>query len=274
MALARHDPRAARTIGRVPNVFDRIICGVDGSEAGVEAVRQALRLGAAAGSILAVAVSESHLAVHAGMLASQLTGELDVAAEAALEEVRARAPAIETRLVRGRATDALLSLAGAEGATLAVVGSHEKRRGAGMVLGNVATRMLHDAPCSVLIARPPKDAQQFPSAIVVGVDGSDASLAAVAAAQAISARSSASVTFLAATGGRRQDVDLRSLEDAGLDVTSSGDKPLEALILASERADLLVVGSRGLRGLRSIGSVSERLAHRASCSVLIVREPG
>jgi nucleotide-binding universal stress UspA family protein len=82
------------------------------------------------------------------------------------------------------------------------------------------------------------------------------------------------VTFLAATGGRRPDIDLSSLEDARLDVTLRGEKPLQALIAAAERADLVVVGSRGLRGLRSIGSVSERVAHRASCSVLVVREPG
>ena len=37
------------------------------------------------------------------------------------------------------------------------------------------------------------------------------------------------------------------------------------------RASLVVVGSRGLGGVRALGSVSERVAHRAPCSVLIVR---
>jgi nucleotide-binding universal stress UspA family protein len=32
-----------------------------------------------------------------------------------------------------------------------------------------------------------------------------------------------------------------------------------------------VVGSRGLQGMRSLGSVSERVAHEARCSVLVVR---
>jgi nucleotide-binding universal stress UspA family protein len=31
------------------------------------------------------------------------------------------------------------------------------------------------------------------------------------------------------------------------------------------------MGSRGLHGLRSLGSVSERVAHDAGCSVLVVR---
>ena len=48
---------------------------------------------------------------------------------------------------------------------------------------------------------------------------------------------------------------------------------MEALVGASHDADLVVVGSRGLQGLRALGSVSERVAHQASCSVLIVRVP-
>ena len=33
------------------------------------------------------------------------------------------------------------------------------------------------------------------------------------------------------------------------------------------------MGSRGRTGLAALGSVSERVTHRASCSVLIVRRP-
>jgi nucleotide-binding universal stress UspA family protein len=49
------------------------------------------------------------------------------------------------------------------------------------------------------------------------------------------------------------------------------DRPVDALVSASRDADLLVVGSRGLHGFRSLGSVSERVAHQARSSVLIVR---
>jgi nucleotide-binding universal stress UspA family protein len=44
--------------------------------------------------------------------------------------------------------------------------------------------------------------------------------------------------------------------------------------LANETdAALIVMGSRGRTGLAALGSVSERVAHRASCSVLVVRCP-
>jgi hypothetical protein len=46
---------------------------------------------------------------------------------------------------------------------------------------------------------------------------------------------------------------------------------VDVLVSAARDADLLVLGSRGLHGLRALGSVSERVAHRAPSSVLVVR---
>jgi nucleotide-binding universal stress UspA family protein len=37
------------------------------------------------------------------------------------------------------------------------------------------------------------------------------------------------------------------------------------------RAVLVVIGARGVRGIRALGSVSERVAHAAPCSVLVAR---
>ena len=46
---------------------------------------------------------------------------------------------------------------------------------------------------------------------------------------------------------------------------------MSALVEAAADADLLVVGSRGLHGFKALGSVSERVAYEAACSVLVVR---
>jgi len=51
------------------------------------------------------------------------------------------------------------------------------------------------------------------------------------------------------------------------------DEPVAALVAAAADGDLLVVGSRGLHGLKALGSVSEQVAHQAGSSVLIVRQP-
>jgi nucleotide-binding universal stress UspA family protein len=50
-------------------------------------------------------------------------------------------------------------------------------------------------------------------------------------------------------------------------------EPVRALVVASANADLVVVASRWLHGLKSVRSVSERVAHEARCSTLIVRPP-
>jgi nucleotide-binding universal stress UspA family protein len=47
--------------------------------------------------------------------------------------------------------------------------------------------------------------------------------------------------------------------------------PVRELAEASDEADLVVVGSRGLRGPLALASVSERVAHVARSSVLVVR---
>jgi nucleotide-binding universal stress UspA family protein len=52
-------------------------------------------------------------------------------------------------------------------------------------------------------------------------------------------------------------------------------RAIELLVAASDSADLVLVGSRGLHGLKALGSVSERVAHQVRSSVLVVRRaPG
>jgi nucleotide-binding universal stress UspA family protein len=49
--------------------------------------------------------------------------------------------------------------------------------------------------------------------------------------------------------------------------------PGRALVAASQHADLVVVGSRGMGGIRGmlLGSVSEQVVRHANCSVVVVR---
>jgi nucleotide-binding universal stress UspA family protein len=256
----------------VSDVFSRIVCGVDGSEAGREAVAQARRLATDASRLVLVSVGESHLAVHAGALASKVKAEIEADAQAALDEVAGAGD--EARLVHGHAADTFVRIAAEEDATLVAVGSHGHRRGPGIVLGSVATRVAHDAPCSVLIARTPADPEpdRFPRSIVVGVDGSPSSLTAAAVAQELGARVGAGVALVAAT--KASDFDEDGLSSSGLSFERRDSEPVAALVEASRSVDLLVVASRGLHGVRALGSVSERVAHRAHCSLLVVRSPG
>jgi nucleotide-binding universal stress UspA family protein len=129
--------------------------------------------------------------------------------------------------------------------------------------------MLHQAPCSVLIARAPVGSQPFPRSIVVGVDGSPQAVAALAAARELSERLEAPLTVVAAAG--EKSVDLDAVRELGVAAEEDRGKPVPSLVERSKKADLLVVGSRGLHGLKALGSVSERVAHQAGCSVLVIR---
>ena len=148
-------------------------------------------------------------------------------------------------------------------ATLIALGTHEHRRTTEIIFGGVAGEVLHKAPCSVLIARPCAT-ETFPRTIVVGHDGSPQAETALAVARDLEHRFGSTVRVITSLAGKEL-----IHERTGAEVVAR--HPVVALVEAARDADLLIVGSRGLHGLKALGSVSERVAHDASCSVLVVR---
>lgn len=256
--------------------FRRVVVGIDGSRESYEAARQALRL-----------VDDDAPAdlVTAFVPFVPLMGMTSEVAPTYLDEERLRDGAEKTidralAAVDGRARgyarpgvpwDALIDAAGGAAGGLLAVASHGTGRFAGIVFGSVATEIVHKSPVSVLVAR---DAGcEFPSNIVVGVDGSASSLAAFEVARGLASRFDATLLPVVARGGK--DVNAaRIAAIIGPRFDAMDDPPARALAAAASDADLLVVGGRGLHGLRALGSVSERVAHAAPCSVLIVRNVG
>lgn len=251
-------------------LFDRIVCGVDGTESSAVAVEQAARLLHARRTLeLVCVVDQRPVVTLAGLPDAADIERRYEEARRALGAGRAHFPRAQSRLLSGDPGPALLSAVREAGATLAVVGAPPSGRLGGIVLGSVGTHLLHSAPCSVLIARPSSDEEAFPRSIVVGHDGSRDATAAAAVAKELAHRFDAGLRILAAEGGDPAQID--RLAQEGLEWSFL--PPVEALATASAHGDLLVVGSRGLRGARTLGSVSERVAHLARCSVLVVREP-
>jgi nucleotide-binding universal stress UspA family protein len=150
--------------------------------------------------------------------------------------------------------------------TLLALGARHSSRFLGIVLGDTASELLHDGACSVLLARPQLEGAWQPRRIVAGLDGSAPGLAALATADELATRVGAAVEVVCATsGGSRVEV-------AWTGRVNSWDaaQPVVALVGRSREANLVVVSSRGLHGVRALGSVSERVAHQAHCSVLVV----
>jgi nucleotide-binding universal stress UspA family protein len=251
-------------------IFTRILCGVDQTPESIEAVRQARRLATPATELLLVGVVESTMAVHGGWAAPSILEELREGELDALDRAKiAAGPHVRTRLLDGVPWSAIARAAEEEEVDLVAVGMHEHRRSAGIVGGSVATYVLHEAQCSVLVARSSESPEEFPRSVVAGFDGSQCGAEALALARSLAEEARADVRVVAAAGG--QKLALEPVRELAPDAVVDHRPPVEALVAASEDADLLVLGSRGLHGLAAVGSVSERVAHQAKSSVLVVR---
>jgi nucleotide-binding universal stress UspA family protein len=195
------------------------------------------------------------------------------------------------------------------GADLVVLGSHGHSEWADLLLGSVSLGVSAHAHCPVAVIRRPPVAdgpeamdrdRTGPSGkpIVAGLDGSACAELALgfafeqAAGHGVPLRVIRVWTppFLRWSGaeidveGVRAD-ELSAVEDvlAGWrgkfpTVRVSADvvigHPGHALVVASESAQLVVVGSRGRGGFRGLllGSVSQQLLHHGRCSIAVVRE--
>ena len=131
-------------------VFQRIVCGVDGSPEGFEALRQAALLRASEGRLVAVTVFDASPAAGTGLGAAKLAVKRREDAKEASDEalrVIGDVPFADARVIEGDPGPSLLAMAGRERATVLVVGTHGGGRISGILFGTVATAMLHEAPC-------------------------------------------------------------------------------------------------------------------------------
>jgi nucleotide-binding universal stress UspA family protein len=249
--------------------FACVVCGIDGSDEALVAARHGARLLAPGGVLHLVAAVEIGSATLAGFEAVYAADQLRAEATEAIERVeRELDRGFPSRLVDGPAPAVLLGVAEQEGASLVAVGAHRRRRTAELLLGSTLLSLLRDAPCSVLVAREADDG--FPSRLLVGIDGSEEAARAAATAQRLAEQLGAGIAGVLALGGKNVD----PAATQSFEVVVDDAHPVDALTRRAAGSDLVVVGSRGLHGLKALGSVSERVANRAPCSVLVVRQGG
>ena len=232
-----------------PAIFERVLIGVDGRQPSFDACRQAARLAAPGTRLEAATVTLFPPATAAALGVPELADSIEQDAGSVLQAAaRILGEDAELRRLDGFTVDALLAELKRLKVTLLALGAPAHRRVDEMIFGGIADELLHKAPCSVFVARRGPDEKNFPTSIVVGIDGcAEADRAYEVASELAASRHST----------------LRSVE--------ASEAPVPALVASSKDADLLVVGSRGLHGPRVLGSVSERLAYQAPSSVLIVR---
>lgn len=173
----------------------------------------------------------------------------------------------------------------------------------GGLLGSVAAGVAHRSHVPVVVV-PAKSVVEFGDTmrrIVVGVDGSSESLLALDWAYNAAAMSGAELDVVhgwiypypvseASPRELRKPMEFDAQRELDVSLDSLGRRltdgpvvlrprlceqsPVDALLTASDGADLVVVGSRGRAALRSrlLGSVSRTLVQHATCPVAVVRQ--
>lgn len=273
----------------------RIVVGLDGSPGGANALRWAAGL---------AGPSDAEIVVMSGMVPTE--SELSPArAETLLVEEQARvekglssvADSIQARAVveRGDPRPGILEVARREDADLIVVGRKGASAGPGLLhTGSTAEWLAHhsDRPLAVVGGAVRLD----PRRILIGVDGSPGSRAAVAWTADVASRSdlrpiTATVDQPGLPLGEAGDDDAlpqlsetlirsdwcRELSAAGVEfdtIIRLGVGTADVLLTAAqdERADMIVVGMRGLGGFTGlrIGGVALKVLHRADRPVVLV----
>jgi nucleotide-binding universal stress UspA family protein len=283
-----------------------IVVGVDGSATSDVALDWATDKAARESRPLHLVCAYSLPMAGASPMAAPIENDLKVGtqkiAEKAVARVHERAPQVEvTSTVRmANASVAILEAAADAGAV--VVGSRGHRPLRGALLGSTALQVATHAPCPTIVVREPGTGtvSSEPRRIVVGTDGSDTSQNALTYAFAQAHLRGCELVIVHAwlldiSGGRLIDVASTTAENveeeqrrlveqqvAGLasrypDVVThqviARDEPSALLTKLSADAELLVVGSRGRGGFRSLllGSVSQRVLQTAECPVAVVR---
>ncbi|PYI40119.1 universal stress protein UspA [Arthrobacter psychrolactophilus] len=232
-------------------------------------------------------------------------------AEAVLREAAAKVPNIsvpmDARVENGDAAGVLLELS--ETAELLVFGSRGRGGFMGRLLGSVSTALPAHAKCPTVtiprscaarLAEGSEQAAKVEKVVVVGVDGSDQARYAVLVAAEQAERSGSSLRIVCAvqpyTGTlawmpapvdrEALFAEIQTQLDAGekwlrshfpklpIEVQLLEGSAVDALVKATETAELVVMGTRGRGGFAGmmLGSTTDGVRHHAKGPIMVVRD--
>lgn len=224
------------------------------------------------------------------------------------DQTRQRHGATSWDLLTGVPSDAILELVAERRADLVVVGTRGRKGLESLLLGSTARRIVQRAPCPVLTVCPDSESRQQPvRRILVATDFSHQAIAALSTASELLRVGHEDTEivllhaylvpydllpsdgYVSAASGLQQwqtaqrDVEARlqrqaaALSDAGMRVSTFGIEGYPPDIIVEQavrhRVDLIAMGTHGRTGLAHtfLGSIAEKVIHRAPCPVLTVR---
>ncbi|GIF15948.1 universal stress protein [Actinoplanes teichomyceticus] len=252
-----------------------VVVGVNGTAAGLAAVRLAAREAVSRGRVLHVVHAFTWPDPRPGTgvewaparrAASRVVEEAVVTAQRSTPGVDARG-----HLVDGPAARVLRELS--HRAALLVLGGDDLAATGRLPPGSPLLEVVAQAWCPVVVARGPRP----PSGrVLAAVDGSAPSLLALRHAAEDAARRGVALDVLHVAGEDAEEAGERLLDETLAAVPGlpplrrwvlTG-APAAVLIRASRRAGLITLGSRGTGGAARLGSVAHQLLLRGGCPVV------
>jgi len=275
----------------VADLFRNLLLVTQGTEfdAGAErvAIEIAARWGIPASAVLPLVVnpeSESIAPLEQEAAEAEARAALDRLQQAAA----GRGVELEVVVRRGEEPAAEILAEARERPIDVIVLRRRGKRGflANLLIGEMVHTVTSHAPCHVLIV--PRASNMWSRGIALATDGSPHSQRAAEIGASIALRCGLPLTIVSVRDEQDADGSLAQARvnsamavahaigaDARGEVATG--RPYEAILRTAERAgcDLIVLGRRGLRGIKRVllGSTSEQVAGHASAPVLIIHAP-
>ncbi len=282
----------------------KILLATDGSKDAWLATNTAIGLAMVTGSELHV--------VNVGVAVPALLEPLDVKPARVEQEARrlldeevknienVGGTVARSHLRMGDAAQEIVDLAQEQKVGLIAMGSRGRSRIKRALIGSVSDSVVRHAQCPVMVVR--WKPLIFPAQILVATDGSEEATLAAKTASELAQRSYSELHLVSVAAEYSSHYDVHKpglvesllqraqdvLDDQVKTIEQSGGKVARKHVRASQRhpsdeivrvaeeigADLMVMGSRGLGGVRRalMGSVSDSVVRHAHCSVLVARK--
>jgi nucleotide-binding universal stress UspA family protein len=267
--------------------LEKILISTDGSENSEGAIREAIKFAAKCSSKIYVCMAIETNPEYATIGANYFKMEED-AAKKHLESIKKRAEkdglTCETFFRESMPpAQAIVEEAVGKEIDMIVIGRHGYQGVAKLLIGEVAAKVITDAPCKVLVV--PKAAHIEYKKILVATDGSAHAVAAVNEAVAIAKKTGSQIIILSAIRDENEKKEANDYTNEALELAKKEGLTAKALIPKGKASnvivesasgmgvDLIVMGTYGKTGVKKLlmGSATEKVIGDAGCAVLVVK---
>ncbi|MBI5190081.1 MAG: universal stress protein [Nitrospirae bacterium] len=267
---------------------ERLLLATDGTEYSEGAVREAISLAkGCSSSLFAMTVAET-TTDYETLSREDVEKAIFAQAEGNLDKVRARASEsgvdCTTIIVQGDDPhDSIVEHATEKRADMIVIGRRGAKGLAKLLMGEVAAKVVGNAPCDVLVV--PRSARIEYKRVLAATDGSAHSLAAVRRAIEIAKRGGGTVVAVSAMRNEDerkeaeacvgQAAEMARKEGVAVETATPTGRSFDVIVetAGGRSVDLIVMGTYGKSGIKKalMGSATEKVIGNAGCAVLVVK---